>query len=134
MRVALIASLAAIPLFVMAKAFAAVLAIRCVIAVANAFFSPACGALVADLVPRDVRGRVMALIGRGSLMLGSTGGGVGGPSLGMLVVPPLLVASLSAGYLYAYNAAYPWYLSFVFLAGCAVVALFFVRDPREAHA
>ena len=133
MRWGLAVSCISVLLFVAAHGFWPVLAVRASVAVVNAFFSPACGALVADLVPREMRGRVMALIGRGSLMLGSTGGGVGGPSLGLLVVVPLMIASLSAGYLYTYDAAYPWYLSFVLLSLCALVALLFVRDPSRAH-
>ncbi|MBN1402322.1 MAG: hypothetical protein JXA74_15890, partial [Anaerolineae bacterium] len=80
------------------------------VALANALFSPACGALMADLVPR-----AMAALGRGSIMLGSTAGGIGGPSLGFLMAVPLVIASCAAGLLYGAQPAYPWFASSVAL-------------------
>ena len=133
MRAALLLALCSVPLFAFAKGFVAVLAVRAGIGIANAFFSPASGALLADMVPREMRGRAMAAIGRGSVMLGSTGGGIGGPSLGFLSAIPLVVASYFAGHLYSYNPAYPWYAGFVALLLCTMVAVGYVRDPREAE-
>ncbi len=133
MFAALLMTLVATPLFVLAKGFWAVLAIRAVTGMASALFTPSSVALLADSVPREMRGRVMAAIGRGSAMLASTGGGTGGPGLGFLMVVPVTIASFSAGYLYAYRPAFPWYLSFVALAIGAVVAARYVRDPEIAH-
>ena len=52
-------------------------------------------------------------------------------ALGLAI--PLVIASYSAGYLYSYNAAYPWYASFVALLLCTMVAVRYLRDPSEAE-
>ena len=103
---ALLISLACTLLFVFAPGFTAVLLIRIGVAVAYAIGLPACSALVADIVPRDIRRRVMAALGH--LKIGMAGGGVGGPSVGYIAVLPLMAASLAGGYLYAWNPVSPW--------------------------
>ncbi|HIG18131.1 MAG TPA: MFS transporter [Candidatus Handelsmanbacteria bacterium] len=49
-----------VTLFVWSGSFLQVLLIRCLIGIASAFLSPAMGALMADSVPSQNRGRVMA--------------------------------------------------------------------------
>lgn len=131
--VALLLSGACIPLFVFASTLGQVMAIRCVVAITMAFFGPSCGALLADTVPRDIRGRVMAAIGRGSVMIGAASGGTGGPGVGFLTIIPLALASLAGGLLYEWNSASPW--GFVLaVAGIALVlTALFVRDPKKAE-
>jgi MFS family permease len=130
---ALTLSLGSLPLFVFARGFWAVIAIRSAAAVSTAFFVPACCALMADTVPRESRGRVMAAIGRGSVMIGASSGGTGGPGLGYLVTIPLMVASFSAGYLYTASPTLPWYLVFVLTAIAIAVSIRFVSDPESAE-
>ena len=124
---------AGIPLFVFATTLGQVMAIRCLVALAMAFFGPSCGALMADIVPRDIRGRVMAAIGRGSVMIGAASGGTGGPGVGYLTIIPLAAASLAGGLLYEWNPASPW----AFVLGVCAVSLaltaLFVRDPEQAE-
>ena len=129
----LLLSLVSVPLFVFARGFTAVLLIRLAVAIANAFFLPACAAFMADIVPRDIRGRVMAAMGGGIVMLGIAGGGNGGPGVGFLITIPLMVSSFAAGYLYDHNAAYPWFFVFFATLISLVVAGLFVREPREAE-
>ena len=126
-------ALLSVPLFVYATGFWFVLCLRVVAAVANAFFMPASAALLADCVPRAMRGRVMSAIGRGTVMIGASSGGTGGPGLGYIVTVPLMIASFTAGYLYAANPAYPWYVAFVAMLISVLVSAFFLRDPSEAH-
>ncbi|MBN1402717.1 MAG: MFS transporter, partial [Anaerolineae bacterium] len=126
-------SLVSLPLFVYARGFAAVLGLRLAAAVSSAFFLPACTALLADLVPRTIRGRVMAAMGSGSVPLGFASGSPGGPGLGFVVVLPLMAASLSAGYLYARNPASPWYVASGAVAISLMLVAAFVRDARQAE-
>jgi MFS family permease len=127
----LVLSLFAIPSFVFATRFWQVLAIRAAIAIAQAFFTTACSALMADAVPRQVRGRVMAAVGRGTVMLGASSGGTGGPGVGFVVTIPIMISSLAGGYLYEYNAAYPWFfVGATTLLSIALAALY-LRDPRS---
>ena len=124
---------AATPLYLLAGSFGFVLAIRCVIAVAAAFFGPAMGALLADTVPSAIRGRVMAAIGRGSVSIGSASGGTGGPGTGFLTTLPLMAAALCGGFLYAWNPATPFLLVFGLTVVALLVSVAFVRDPKTAQ-
>ena len=122
---------AIVPLFVFASTLAHVIAIRCMVAITMAFFSPACSALVADTIPRDIRGRVMAAIGRGSVRIGAASGGTGGPGVGFLTIIPLAVASFAGGLLYEWNTASPWAFMLFVSALALVLAALFVRDPHR---
>jgi MFS family permease len=133
LTVALLLALVAIPAFAFATTFMAVLLIRAVLAVAFALTIPACSALMADLVPRQIRGRVMSAIGQGSIMIGPAGGGTGGPAMGFLITIPLMLASLAGGYLYTLNPSYPWFVVMGTTAISVVLVLFFVRDPHTAE-
>jgi MFS family permease len=130
---ALILSLVSVPSFVLASTFTQVLLIRAAIAITNAFFTPACSALLADLVPRDIRGRVMAAIGRGSVIMGASSGGTGGPGMGFLITIPVMVASLVGGYLYEYNPILPWLFTASASSIGVILAVLFIRDPQQAH-
>ena len=129
---ALLVSLA-VPLFLWTDTFLQVLLLRVVIGLAGAVFSPAAGALLADSVPSAERGRVMAAIGRGTIMIGGATGGTGGPGTGYLIVGPLTVASLAGGLLYAWHPASPWVLVFGASVISLALAALYVRDPRTAE-
>lgn len=131
---ALLITLLSTPLFVYCTTFAQVLWVRGAISLANALFSPACSALMADTVPREMRGRVMAAIGRGAAFIGASAGGTGGPGMGFLFVVPVIVASLLGGILYSYNPATPWLFTFGAIAIALLLAVRYVRDPRRAEA
>ncbi|MFC1526366.1 MFS transporter [Candidatus Latescibacterota bacterium] len=122
-----------IPLYLLAGSFVHVLLIRCVVGVTTAFFSPSMAALLADTVPSATRGRVMAAIGRGTVMVGAASGGTGGPGTGYMTTLPLMIASLSGGLLYAWNPASPWIFVLVVTVIALAVAARFIRDPRKAE-
>ena len=134
LRLALVLALLAVPAFVFARGFVPVLIIRVVISIASAIYIPAGVALMADTVPRALRGRTMAALGRGSVFLGSTGGGLGGPGLGYLVTIPAMLAAFSGGYLYAADPRLPWLVSTVSLMACLVVSVLVLREQTQAEA
>jgi MFS family permease len=122
-----------IPAFVLASDFVGVLLVRTAVAVAYVLAMPASSALMADLVPREMRGRVMAALGRGGIIVGPVGGGTGGPSVGFVFTIPLMLASLFGGLLYSANPTYPW----LFGLGATLLQILltarFVRDPKRAQ-
>ena len=126
-------SLVTVPLFIVATSSVHVLLIRAAVALANTLFSPACAALMADTVPREMRGRVMAAIGRGTVMIGAASGGTGGPGMGFLITIPVMLGALAGGYLYSANPIFPW----LFVAGATALSVLlsarFLRDPERAH-
>jgi len=133
MRVGQVLSLVGIPLFVLANGFWSVLATRALIVIANGIFVPASAALMADIVPRETRGRVMAALGRGTVMLGVSSGGTGGPGLGFLVTIPLMIASFSAGYFYNLGPQVPWIIALAATVVSLAISLRFVHDPKRVH-
>jgi len=129
----LLFALVSIPSFVVARGFYQVLAIRLAVGVSTVLFIPACSALIADCVPRDIRGRVMAAFGRGTVLVGAAGGGTGGPGMGFLITVPVMVSSLAGGILYSANPQYPWvFVLFTILVSIAVTGLY-IRDPKTAE-
>jgi DHA1 family tetracycline resistance protein-like MFS transporter len=132
--VSLAISLVSIPMFVLSTGFYHVLLIRVAVAVATVIFIPACTALMADSVPREMRGRVMAAFGRGSVMLGATGGGTGGPGMGYFITVPVMIASIAGGVLYTANPTYPWVFVFAATLISVIVSAAFIRDPKGNEA
>jgi MFS family permease len=131
---ALLVALVAIPAFVLVQGFWPVLAIRAAMGTAVAFFVTACSALMADCVPRDMRGRAMAAIGRGTVFLGAASGGTGGPGLGFVITIPLMLASVAGGYMYEANPLTPWFFCTGAIAASIALTALFVRDPQTAEA
>jgi len=132
-----IASLAmlsgAVPLFVVVRGFWLVMAVRLLIGLASGVFVPASVALLADSLPRGVRSRAMAAFGQGSVLIGASSGGTGGPALGYLMTVPLIATSLSAGYIFEAGPTLPWIVSSGLIAVALLLALRHLRDPRQAE-
>jgi MFS family permease len=130
--VALVISTLASPLFILLHGFTAILLVRVVLSAAMVLSIPACMALMADLVPRAIRGQVMAAIGQGGIMPGAVGS-PGGPSVGYLIIPPLMVASLAGGFLYTLNPVSPWVLTVITGILSILLTILYVRDPRQVE-
>jgi hypothetical protein len=88
---------------------------------------------MANALPRDVRGRAMAALGQGSVMLCPSSGGTGGPGLGLLVVPPVMIGSLLGGYLYERSPALTWFTSLGAILTALAIAVVALRDAEEAE-
>lgn len=129
----LILCCASIPMFVFARSIIFVIGIRCLVAFTMASFGPSCSALLADTIPKDIRGRVLAAIGRGSVRIGAASGGTGGPGLGFLTIIPLALASLLGGILYEWHPASPWGFVFLISIIAFLISIFLVRDPKKAE-
>ena len=130
LNVALAIFTLATPLFTWLHGFTALLLVRLVMSAASVLGYLACIALMADLTPSRMRGQNMAALGQGGIELGAVGA-PGGPSVGYLIIPPVMLASLGGGYLYTLNPASPWIVA----AGAGLLALLlslvFIRDPDE---
>jgi MFS family permease len=130
---AILLSLVSIPSLMLATGLNHVLLIRLCVCLAMALFMPAATALMADYVPQEQRGRVMAAVGRGSVMIGAVGAGSGGPNMGYLFIVPFMASFLLGGYLYSLNPMYPWICVLgITLLQLGSVALF-IRDPERAE-
>ncbi len=133
LNIALASAALATPLFVVLHGFTTALLVRLVLAVAFDIALLACMALMADLTPRSVRGQSMAALGQGGIMPGAVGP-PGGPSVGYLIIPPLMVASLAGGFLYTLNPASPWIVSTAAGLLALLLSIIFIQDPERAEA
>ena len=133
LTVALVLAMVATPAFAFVTTFVGVLLIRVVLAISFALAIPACSALMADLVPRQIRGRVMSAIGQGSIQIAPAGGGTGGPAVGFLITVPLMLSSLASGYLYTLSPTYPWFVVMGAMMIAVSLTLIFIRDPQKAE-
>ena len=113
-----------------AKGFETVLLIYLVISLASAFSVTACQTLLANMVPKEMRGRVMAALGRGMIRINVLWGG-GGPAVGFLLSLPLAMGSLSGGYIYITDPKAPWLLLTATLTTCLGILIIAVREPER---
>ncbi len=130
---AVVCSLLAMPALILAQTFLHVLVLRLGVGLAEALFLPSSTALMADYIPRATRGRVMAAIGRGSVLVGAAGGGTGGPGMGYLFTLPVMVTSVLGGLLYAQDPTYPWICTIGLTCLQLISLLLFIRDPEHAE-
>ena len=75
----------------------------------------------------------MAAIGRGTVMIGSASGGIGGPGTGFLITLPLMIATLCGGILYDWNSASPWIIVLTLTLISLLIAARYLRDPKRAE-
>ena len=115
--------------FVFTKGLVDTAAVYVVMVLANAFIWIGSGVLLADSIPRNVRGRIMAGLGQG-IPLGITGGGY---AQGFMLFIPSAIGSLLSGYIYDFNPAYPWYLQGALLTLCLVLVIKMVKEPERAE-
>lgn len=127
--------LSIIPLlyFQYSRGFNDILVMLLMLSVANAFLPPACSALMADVVPREMRGKVMAAFGRGTIMINPSRGGGGGPGMGYAFALPVTFGSIVGGYIYDINPTYPWLLQSVLTLGSLVLSIVFIHEPEKAE-
>jgi MFS family permease len=131
--VAILFSLISIPTIIFAKNFVHVLLIRFGVGLAGSLLMPTSVALMADYIPREMRGRVMAAIGRGAFMVGAAGGGTGGPGMGYIFTLPVMASSIIGGILYTLNPIYPWIVVLVTIIIQLLTLIFFIRDPVKVE-
>ena len=100
-------------LFTLSTDFWFTMILYTVLTVSSAFMWIASSVYLADSIPREVRGRVMAGLGSGM----STGVVGGGYASGFLVFIPMTLGNLLGGYIYAADGALPWVLQSLLLMG-----------------
>ena len=101
------------------------------LAVGNAFLMPVAGALMADMVPSERRGMVMATLGRGMLLTNIRGSIGGGPGMGFVLTFPVVIGSLLGGYIYDTSPSSPWLLLGTALTVNAILAAFFLKPGKK---
>ncbi len=119
----------ACPLFILSRGLYQVMAVRSLFSIAFVLGIPACTALMADLIPRAMRGQLMAALGQGGILPGMVGS-AGGPAVGYVMIPPLMLSSLAGGFIYTWNPTWAWIISAIIGVVAILLVGFFIRDPK----
>ena len=109
--------------------FISVTLVYVLLVLANAFVWISSGVYLANIIPRNIRGRIMAGLGQG-IPLGISGGGY---AQGFVLFIPNMLGSLVSGFIYELNPMYPWYINAVTLVGCLVLTIWMVKEPDHAE-
>jgi MFS family permease len=115
--------------FTMAKGFWMLLTLYTLIVFSAVFMWIASQVYLADSVPREIRGRVMAGLGSGT-SIGVTGVGV---ASGFLIFLPKTIGSLAGGFIYDVNPAAPWVIQSLFLCVVLLYIYLMIRNPAEPY-
>jgi len=99
--------------------------------VANTFLISGAPTFMAHSVPSDKRGRVMAALGQGMLVINTRGGGGGGPGMGAILTIPSILGSIIGGFIYSFDATLPWVLLAIFLLFNAGIAIALISSSKN---
>jgi MFS family permease len=98
-------------LFIFSNGFSMLLAVHIMFGIGGCLIMPAYNALLADLIPKEKRGRIMGTI----------------VTMNILATVP---ASAFGGVLYGISPVYPFFLSMILGASVSLIVLFAVREPK----
>ncbi len=113
-------------LFLRVGTYTEVLALALVAAVVDSFLNPSLKSIVADLIPRSVRGRAMALVGGGGLNLMRNV-----QASGILSKTFLTIGAFMSGYIYSVDNSLPWLILSMALLVIGVLFILIVKDPAK---
>ena len=113
-------------LFLRVTSFTEVLTVAVCVATVDSFLNPSLKSLFADLTPRSVRGRVMALVGGGGLNLMRS---VMANSI--LTKIFLTVGVFLSGFVYGFDTSLPWLILSGAMLVIGVLFILLVKDPMR---
>ncbi len=99
------------------------------IALCNKIMIPGFSTLIADMIPRERRGRLYSLLGERGVQV-SWGNFWGG---GFLIFPPAAAGAWVGGQVYSMDPNLVWQITSVALLVSAVLVLLFVHEPERAQ-
>jgi MFS family permease len=101
--------------------------------ITNSFLMSGAPTYMAQAVPAEIRGRVMATLGQGMLFVNIRGGGGGGPGMGALLTIPTVIGFLVGGYVYNYSPKLLWLLFGASMIVSAIISYAFLGSPQSIH-
>ena len=116
--------------FTRSTGFATTVILYVLLIISNSFIWIASNVLLADTIPRETRGRIMAALGQGANM-GVSGGGY---ARGFILFIPATVGAYFGGYIYDYNPALPWFIQIALLSISILLTYVYIKDPESAQA
>ena len=116
-------------LFPFVTSFYQALLVWVLMMISSSFLWISSSVFLADVVPRSIRGRIMAGVGQG-VSLGVSGGGW---SSGFLLFIPMTIGNLIGGYIYAYNPMFPWFIQVAGITFALILTFDIVKEPKKAE-
>lgn len=118
-------ALAPIPVFLFpfCDTFLEVLALLLLLSFVNTIIWPAYSTLMANVIPREKRGRLLSILGRGiAISWQRVWGG------GFIVFLPMSIGTLIGGYIYEADPKYPWLILGGALILCLILTIRYIRE------
>jgi MFS family permease len=106
-----------------------VAAILCAMSVINGMMMPAFSTIIANMIPRNRRGRLYSLLGERGIMF-SFGNFWGG---GFLLFPAAAAGSYIGGQVYEMNNSYPWMILSVATLANLLLTIRYIKEPESAQ-
>ncbi len=116
-------------LFTLATTFYNILILYTIVTLSSVFVWIGSQVYLADSIPREKRGRVMAMVGSG-MSIGVTGVGY---ASGFLIFLPNAIGSLVGGLIYSLDPMYPWLLQGIVLIFGLIMTYMLVYDPERVY-
>jgi MFS family permease len=116
-------------LFQFSNGFWAVALAVTLISICNKVMIPGFSTLIANMIPRERRGRLYSLIGERGVTI-SWGNFWGG---GFLIFPPAALGAWVGGQVYAIRPSLVWQITSVALLVAAFLVVFLVKEPEKAQ-
>ena len=116
-------------LFQYSTGFWAVTALITFLSLCNKIMIPGFSTLIANMIPRERRGRLYSLLGERGVTI-SWGNFWGG---GFLIFPAAAAGAWAGGQLYAISPTLVWQITSVALLFSALMVYFFVHEPEKAQ-
>ena len=116
-------------LFQYSTGFWSVVAIITMISLCNKLMIPGFSTLIANMIPRERRGRLYSLLGERGVQI-SWGNFWGG---GFLIFPAAAAGAWTGGLIYAISPTLVWNITSVALFAAAIMVYFFVQEPDKAQ-
>jgi MFS family permease len=131
LTMALLASSIPLLLFPFSRGILGVALIVVLVSIVSAFLISSAPVYMAESVPPEMRGRVMAAIGQGALFINVRGGGGGGPGMGAVLTIPSIMGALLGGFIYQTSPQLPWFLMGAAMLASALISAFFIKPSRD---
>ncbi len=113
--------------FIFSNGFWMVVLSLVILSVSNSIVTPSWASLIADITPRERRGRVNALLGENGIIV-STSRVAGG---GVLLFIPSSLGALAGGYLAEWSLFATFGILLFALVACLLISFIYVRDPKN---
>jgi MFS family permease len=127
LTLALLASSIPLVLFPFSNGIWGVALIVVLASLVSAFLISSAPVYMAESVPPQMRGRVMAAIGQGMLYINVRGGGGGGPGMGAVLAIPSILGALLGGFVYQISPQLPWFLMGAAMVISALICALFMK-------